>query len=281
MRLTGAASVAAVVGTPIAHSLSPLIHNAWIEAAGLDAAFVPLEVNDEGFERLLAGLKGGVVRGVSITAPFKERALAAADLADEAAQRAGAANLLLFRPDGTVEARNTDGLGLVRALELRAPKLKLKGADVAMFGAGGAARGGAVALLQAGAARVSIVNRTYPRARILADALGKQAHALPWDQAAGALEEADLVVNATSGAAADELALPWEAARRHAVALDMVYRPLRTRFLVEAEARELQTVSGLDMLIGQAGPSFEAFFGRPPPAEPDVRALALKVLEAE
>lgn len=278
MRITGAAAVAGIVGAPVAHSLSPLLHNAWLEAAGLDGAYVPFAIGEGGLEGFVDGMRGGAVVGVNVTAPFKERALAAADIADEAAQAAGAANLLLFRTDGVVAARNVDGLGLLAALAEQAPRLQLDGAVVVLIGAGGAARGAAVTLLQAGAAEVRVVNRTFERARGLVAGLGEAASAWPWESLGEVMAAADLVVNATSRAA-DEAPLeaPWSDARKDAVAMDMTYRPLRTPFLREAAARGLTTVDGLAMLIGQARPSFEALYGAPPP-DMDVRATALTVL---
>ena len=279
MRLSGAAKVAGIVGAPVAHSLSPLLHNIWLEAAGIDGAYVPLPVSDDGFERLVAGLRGGVVAGVNVTAPFKERALAAADIADAAAEAAGAANLLLFRSDGVVAARNTDGIGLLAALASQAPALKTASAEVVLIGAGGDARGAAATLLQAGASAIRIVNRTFQRARGLAEAAGPAAAAFPWEALPEALAGADLVINVTSPPAADEplFPMPWEAAPESAVAMDMVYRPLRTPFLRSAAERGHVTVDGLEMLIGQARPTFEALFGVSPP-ETDVRAAALRSL---
>ena len=117
----GEAMVAGVVGRPIAHSLSPVLHNAWIAAAGLNAAYVPFAPPDDGFDRFARGLRGQTIRGLNVTAPFKERALELADEADEVARRAGSANLLLFHPEGVIEARSTDGLGLLGAFAEQAP----------------------------------------------------------------------------------------------------------------------------------------------------------------
>ena len=119
--ISGGAMVAGVVGSPVIHSLSPLIHNAWIQASGLDAAYVPFSPVKSGFEALVSGLRGGVIRGLNVTIPFKETALALADEADPLARLAGAANLLLFQPGGRIIARNTDGPGLVGAIEAQAP----------------------------------------------------------------------------------------------------------------------------------------------------------------
>ena len=276
--ITGAAMLAALVGRPVRQSLSPLIHNAWIAAAGLDAVYVPIELAEDSFEGFVAAARGGNIRGVNVTMPFKERAFALADRRDAAAESAGAANLLLF--GDTLEARNTDGAGLLEALARQAPQLTLDGARVVLLGAGGGAQGAAAALLAAGVATLQVVNRTPDRAEALAGRLGPNARALAWDHLPDALAGADLVVNATSAGmgGASPLELPWDGAPDAAVAMDMVYKPLETAFLAGARRRGLAVVDGLEMLIGQARPTFAALFGRPAPEEVDVRALALKAL---
>lgn len=275
--ITGAALVAGIVGRPVTHSLSPVLHNAWIAAAGLDAAYVPLAPTAGGFLALAEGLRGGVIRGVNVTIPFKEDALACADDASEGARLAGAANLLLFRDDGSIFAGNTDGLGMLAALAIQAPGFDPKAGPAVILGAGGAARGAAAALALAGAPEVRIVNRTLDRAFALAADVGGTVRAV---DPGGALDGANLIINATSlglnggpGPEADLATAPDAA-----VVMDMVYKPLRTEFIARAQARGLRTVDGLEMLIRQAVPSFEAFFGAEPPANVDVRALALKTI---
>jgi shikimate dehydrogenase len=276
MTITGATVVAGVAGSPVTHSLSPLIHNAWIEAAGLDAVYVPFAPPADGFTAFAAGLRGGAVRGLNVTAPFKEAALALATDPTDRALAAGAANLLVFEPDGRIIADNTDGAGLLGALALQAPGFALSG-PVVILGAGGAARGAAAALAAAGASDIRIVNRTHDRADALAAAIGPSAKALELEPAV--FEDACLIVNATTlglGGGSGPAAV-LRLARQGAVALDMVYQPLRTEFLQRAANAGLATVEGLAMLIGQAAPSFEAFFGVPPP-DIDVRAICLAAL---
>lgn len=276
-RITGAALVAGIVGRPVTHSLSPVLHNAWIAAARLNAAYVPLAPAAGGFAALAEGLRGGVIRGVNVTIPFKEDALACADEASDRARLAGASNLLLFREDGSIFADNTDGLGMLAALAIQAPGFDPKAGPAVILGAGGAARGAAAALVLAGAPDIRIVNRTADRAFALATDVSGPVQAADLK---AALAGANVIINATSlglnggpGPEAD-LTLAPDAA----VVLDMVYKPLRTEFLARAEARGLRSVDGLEMLIRQAVPSFEAFFGVAPPAEVDVRALALKTI---
>ncbi|GAA0870851.1 shikimate dehydrogenase [Brevundimonas basaltis] len=258
--------VAGVAGQPIAHSLSPLIHSAWIAAAGLDADYRAFGPDDEaGFAALVAEGRAEGLRGLNVTAPFKAAALALADEVSATARLCGSANLLVL-DGGRVRADSTDGEGLMAALEDQAPGLEVTDRPVLVLGAGGAARAAAAALKAAGA-HVAVLNRTAERAERLAADLGVRA--------AGpeAVATAALVVNALSVPPHIDAA----SLRGDAVLMDMTYRPLLTPFLAAGRARGLTTVDGLAMLIGQARPSFRAFFGLEPP-EVDVRRLALEAL---
>lgn len=281
MTISGATVVAGVVGSPVRHSLSPLIHNAWLSAAGVDGVYITLPARAERFAVLLDGLRGGAMRGLNVTLPFKEEALAAADRVSGRARRAGAANLILFELDGTIVADNTDGEGLMAAFAEQASGLDVAARPAVVLGAGGAARGAVAALLDAGAPEVRVVNRTMARSHALAKALGAGVRVLEWGELREALVGAGSVINATSlGLAGKEpLAVSLEGLQAGSVVMDMVYRPLRTAFLARAEAMGFATVDGLAMLIGQAAPSFEAFFGQSPPNTVDARALALAALE--
>jgi shikimate dehydrogenase len=278
--ITGKTLVAGVVGAPIAHSLSPVLHNAWLEAAGIDGVYVALEAPEGGFRRLAEGLKATSFRGLNVTLPFKTDALAAADHIHPRARRAQAANLLTFK-DGRVSADNTDGLGLLAAFAEQAPGLDPAAGPVVVLGAGGGARGAVAAFLDAGCPHVRVVNRTFGRAEALVADLGGEAFGVA--DAEAAFQGAMAVVNATSGGLADDSAtqFPLAATPDGCVVMDMIYQPLVTPFLAQAQALGRPTVDGLAMLIGQAVPSFEALFGRPPPAGAGVRALALKTLEAK
>lgn len=269
--ITGAALVAGVVGRPIAHSLSPALHNAWIAAAGLDALYAPFAPADEaGFAVLVAAGRAGLIRGLNVTAPFKMAALASSDTATERARACGSANLLLFE-GGRLRADSTDGAGLMAALAEQAPTLDLRDRTVVILGAGGAARAAAAALVGAGA-RVRLVNRTPGHAQALAEALGRQVEVSTGRKA---LEDAALVVNALSSPPDADLSR----LRADTVLMDMTYRPVRTRFLEQGRLRGHVTVDGLAMLIGQARPSFHALFGVAAP-DIDVRAVALAAIGA-
>lgn len=264
-RITGAAQLAGIAGQPVTHSLSPVIHNAWLQAGNIDGAYMPFAPRDAaGFETLVAAGRAGLVQGLNVTAPFKEQAFALADEASAAARATGSANILVFE-DGRVRVDSSDGVGVLYALAEQASELALKGAVVVLLGAGGAARAGAGALIEAGA-EIRILNRSRERADALAADLGPAVSVA--DEAA--LPEADLVINALSVSPAIDLS----ALRPGAVVMDMTYKPVVTPFLAAARARGLTTVDGLAMLIGQATPSFTALFRRPPPPL-DLRALLL------
>lgn len=280
--ITARTVVAGVVGRPIAHSLSPILHNAWLDAAGLDGVYVAFAPAAEGFGRLAEGFRGGAVRGLNVTLPFKEEALRLADEASEAARKAGAANLLLFPPDGRILADNTDGLGLLKAFEIQAPGWRADRGPVTVLGAGGAAKGAVAALLMAGAPEVRVVNRTLEKAEAIAGPLGPQVRPMSLAHVADALQGSTAVINATSAGLSEAggLDVPLEATPAECVVMDMVYKPLETPFLAAARALARPTVDGLEMLIRQAEPSFEAFYGEAPPGEVDVRGLALEALGA-
>ena len=267
--ITGAARLGGIVGRPVAHSLSPVIHNAWIEAARLDAVYAAFAPPDEAaFETLVAFGRAGMLAGVNVTAPFKEQAFALADSASAEATASGSANVLVFE-DGRVHADSTDGFGLLAALVDQAPGLTLDGATVFMLGAGGAARAAAQTLAAAGA-RVRLVNRSRDRAEALAADLGP---AVSVADEAEAFDGATLVVNALSV----QPTLDLNRLAAGTVVMDMTYRPVETAFLKAARARGLTPVDGLGMLIGQAGPSFRAIFRAAPPAL-DLRPLLLAAI---
>jgi shikimate dehydrogenase len=279
MTLSGRTRLAGVVGQPVAHSMSPVLHNAWLAAAGIDGVYVAFAVAPDRFGRFVEGLRGSSVAGLNVTLPFKGEALACADEASDRARRAEAANLLVFRDDGAIVADNTDGVGLLGAFADQAPNFDPRGGPVVILGAGGGAQGAAAAFLAAGCPQVRIVNRTLERAQLLASRMGSGITAFGLDNAAFALDGAAAVINATSaGLGGAVLDIPLGATPRGCVVMDMTYKPLITPFLAQARALGRPTVDGLAMLIGQAVPSFEAFYGEAPPAGVDVRDLAIQTL---
>lgn len=277
MTLTAKTLVAGVAGAPVRHSLSPLMHNAWLEKAGIDGVYVAFAPHQDRFKAFAEGLRGGAIRGLNVTIPFKEQALAVADRATVLAKAAGAANLLLFHEDGRIEARNTDGEGLLQAIAVQAPGFDICAGPVVVMGAGGAARGAVAALLEAGVSDIRLCNRTLDRAeKLVEDLSGLADGALvrAFERADRAVEGAACAINATSlglngGPGPDT---PWRLMRPDAVAMDMVYKPLDTAWLQDARVHGLRAVDGLEMLIRQAIPSYRAFFGDDPP-KLDVRSL--------
>ena len=264
--------VAGVVGQPVRHSLSPVIHNAWIDAAGLEAVYLAFEPAVERFEAFVEGLRGGLVLGLNVTTPFKERAFALSNDPDVSARGVQAANLLLFGEDGRITAQSTDGAGLLAALS--AAERDLGAGPVVVLGAGGAARSVVQALRLQGAGEIRVVNRTLERARGLVGLDPARVFAYGWPDVGKALADAAVVVNATSLGMHGQppLDLDLELAPPDALIAEIVYHPLTTPLLIQGRARGHRIVDGLDMLIGQAAPSFRALFGQPPP-EVDVRAL--------
>jgi shikimate dehydrogenase len=281
--LTGAGKIAGVVGWPIRHSLSPLLHGYWLEELGIDGAMVPLAVAREDFARALAGLQRAGFRGVNVTVPHKEAAFALGHVCDDAAREAQAANLLVFRPDGRIEARNTDTVGLTESLREEAGSLE--GRTVLLLGAGGAARGAVLAMNALSAAKIQILNRHADKAAALASALKPRVKAeiitgglADW---AAHAAKADLLVNTTSAGMKGNppLALDLTALRKDAAVLDIVYNPLQTALLKDAAARGHKTIDGLGMLMHQAAPSFEAFFGTRPQVTAGLRACLERALD--
>lgn len=268
-RISGRVKLAGVVGQPIGHSLSPAIHNGWLEAAGIDGTYAAFGPKDAaGFEALLAAGRAGLITGVNVTAPFKEQAFADCDQVSDAAQLVRSANILVFK-DGAIHGDSSDGRGVLNALTEQASALSLDGAKVVVLGAGGASRAAAGALVEAGA-KVSILNRTRERAQVLADDMGRRVDVADTE---ADTYDADLVINALSVPPTYNLSQ----LKAGAVVMDMTYRPLITPFLQAARDRDLTIVDGLAMLIGQAVPSFEAFFGQSPPSL-DIRRTVMDLL---
>jgi shikimate dehydrogenase len=273
--MTGdAPRLAGVMGWPIAHSRSPALHGRWLARHGLRGFYVPLAVRPERFEQAFRALGALGFRGANVTAPHKEAALRLADDASPFARRVGAANTLILRGD-RVFADNTDGFGFLENLREGAPGWNPAAGPALLLGAGGAARGVAAALLDAGVPELRLSNRTRSRAEALADILGSRVTVVDWAEATAAAAGAALLVNTASPGDDPGRAFDFSAAEPGAVATDIVYVPLVTPFLAAAAARGLRTVDGLGMLLHQARPGFEAWFGVRPEVDADLRAAVL------
>jgi shikimate dehydrogenase len=269
--------LAGVIGHPIAHSRSPLLHKHWLRTYGLAGDYVPLHVSEHDLETVLRALPLMGFVGVNITIPHK---VAVMDIVDHISDRAiliGAANTLIFRADGKIHADNTDGYGFIANLKQNAPGWQPSAGPAAVLGAGGAARAVITSLIEMGTTEILLSNRTRPKADALKSEFGSKVHVIDWVQAGNMMEEATTVVNTTSlgmtGAA--EFRVPLDGLRPGTVVTDLVYTPLRTRFLTEAQAAGCITVDGLGMLLHQAVPAFERWFGVRPEVDDATRAAVL------
>ncbi|MAM26058.1 MAG: shikimate dehydrogenase [Rhodobacteraceae bacterium] len=270
--------LAGVIGSPIAHSKSPQLHGHWLRTHGLNGYYIPMDVARDDLESVLRTLPRMGFVGVNITIPHKEHALEIADLVTDRATLIGAANTLIFRKDGKIHADNTDGYGFIENLKQGAPDWKPGSGPAALFGAGGAARAVVASLLDAGVPEIWISNRTKVRAENLRRDFGSRLQVVDWVQAGNMLDDAALVVNTSSlgMVGKSELRVPLDGLRPGTVVTDLVYSPLKTRLLQEAEAAGCVTVDGLGMLLHQAVPAFERWFGTRPQVDRAARAAALR-----
>ncbi len=270
--------LAGVIGHPIAHSKSPRLHGHWLKTYGIAGHYIPMDVAPQDLETVLRTLpKAGFV-GVNVTVPHKEAVMAIADQITDRATLIGAANTLIFREDGKIHADNTDGYGFMENLHSGAPDWDPRSGPALVFGAGGAARAVISALLEAGVPDIFLSNRTRVRAEKLRDDFGKRVQVIDWVQAGNVVEDADLVVNTTSlGMVGNsDLRVPMDGLKPSAVVTDLVYAPLKTRLLQIAEDVGCTAVDGLGMLLHQAVPGFERWFGERPEVDSATRAAALR-----
>lgn len=270
--------LAGVIGHPIAHSKSPQLQRHWLKNLGISGYYIPMDVSPENLAQVLESLpKAGFV-GVNVTVPHKERVMELAHQITDRAALIGAANTLVFRDDGTIHADNTDGYGFIENLRQGAPDWVPTAGPAAVLGAGGAARAVVSALLDAGVPEILISNRTRLRSEVLQQDFGKRLKVVDWVQAGNMLEEAKTVVNTTSLGmiGKPELRVPLDGLQPGTVVTDLVYAPLKTRLLAEAEAAGCTTVDGLGMLLYQAVPGFERWFGQRPTVDAATRAAVLR-----
>ena len=269
--------LAGVIGHPIAHSRSPALHGFWLRRYGVKGHYIPMDVAPADLETTLRHLpKIGFV-GLNVTLPHKEAVLKIADVITDRAALIGAANTLIFRKDGKIHADNTDGAGFVANLRQNAPHWVPAAGPAAVFGAGGAARAVVAALIEVGVPEIRIANRSRPRAEALRADFGAKLVVYDWVQAANMLEGAATVINTTSlgMAGKPEFRVPLDASEPGAVVNDLVYNPLKTAFLAEAEQRGATIVDGLGMLLHQAAPGFERWFGPTPAVDEATRQAVL------
>ncbi len=262
---------AGVMGWPVAHSLSPKLHGYWLKKYGIEGEYLALEVNPEEFAGKLAALQANGFAGVNLTLPHKELVMSMLADMDSDAQEAGMANTIVIRSDGSFYGMNTDSYGFIENIRGSIPQKN----KAVVLGAGGAARAACYALAKEGFKHIVVVNRSLERAQNVAAAFGGTAVA--WEDRARTLEGADVLANATSlgmtGKQTLEIDLAWLPVS--ALVTDLVYAPLVTPLLKDARDRGNRIVDGLGMLLHQAVPGFEAWFGVRPVVDSGLRHAVL------
>lgn len=269
--------LAGLIGSPVAHSKSPRLHGHWLKKYGIPGFYIPMDVTQSDLASVIAALpKAGFV-GCNVTIPHKENILAIADVVTDRAALIGAANTLIFRKDGRIHADNTDGYGFIANLRQNAPGWAPAEGPAAVIGAGGAARAVVASLLEIGVPEIRIANRTRMRADGLRSEFGAKVVVYDWVQAGNMMEDAATVVNTSSlgMVGKPEFRVPMDALSPKAVVNDLVYAPLRTKFLETAAEMGCVTVDGLGMLLHQAAPGFERWFGIRPEVDQATRDAVL------
>jgi shikimate dehydrogenase len=269
--------LAGVIGSPIAHSKSPRLHRHWLAKYGLAGDYVPLHVEKDDLPDVLRALpKMGFV-GANVTIPHKVAVLEIADQVSDRASLIGAANTLTFLEGGKIIADNTDGYGFLANLKQGAPQWRPDLGPAAVLGAGGAARAVIVSLLDAGVPEILLANRTRTKADVLRSEFGSRVRVFEWVQAGNMIEAATTVVNTTSlgMVGSPDLRVPLDGLQPGTVVTDLVYNPLRTHLLDEAEKVGCTVVDGLGMLLHQGVPGFERWFGVRPEVDQAIRDAVL------
>ena len=267
--------LAGVMGWPVMHSRSPLLHNYWFEKYQLAGRYMPLAIKPDGLAAALRALHPLGFAGCNLTLPHKQAALAIVDEVDAVAATIGAISCVVVRPDGSLAGSNNDCYGFIHNLKQEQPAWRADAGPVAVIGAGGGARAVCYALAQEGAREIRLFNRTFERARRMADEFGAPVTALSWDQREDALADVAMVVNTTNQGMQGEPALDLNLDRlpRSALAADLIYIPRETPFLAAARERGNRTINGLGMLLHQGRPAWQAWFGIAPEVTPELRTL--------
>ena len=275
--MTDRVPLAAVLGSPVAHSRSPALFAHWLRQMGLRGHYVPIDVAPDRLAETLRILPGLGFRGVNVTIPHKTAALALADTVTDRAALIGAANTLTFFEDGRLHADNTDGLGFLAALRAGSPGWRAGAGPAAVLGAGGAARAVIAALIEAGAPEIRLTNRSRAKAEALRAEFGAKLRVMDWNRAGSVFDGAALAVNTTSlgMAGGHPMRVPLDGVHPGMTVMDLVYVPLETPFLQAAREAGAVAVDGLGMLLHQAVPGFERWFGQRPAVDDSARRAAL------
>jgi shikimate dehydrogenase len=267
--------LAGVMGWPVMHSRSPKIHNYWLAEFGLAGAYVPLAIRPEILRAALRALSPLGFAGCNLTIPHKEAALDIVDRMEPLARRIGAINLVVVSPDGSLCGRNTDGFGYIESILQATPGWRANAGPIAVVGAGGGARAVLASLADRGATDIRLINRSGGRAEALQKEFGAPIKAVAWDDRHEALAGAAMLVNTTNQGMAGQppLDIALDKLPPSALVSDIVYVPRETPLLASARRRGNRTVNGLGMLLHQARPAFDAWFGVMPDVTPELFAM--------
>ena len=275
---TSTVPVAAVIGHPVNHSRSPRMHNFWLAHFGLEGYYIPLDIDPKKFERSIRNLPELGLVGANITIPYKEKVLKIADKISDRAALVGAANTLTFLPNGGIYADNTDGYGFLQNIKSKYKDWSAREGITVVFGAGGASRAILAALIEDGASDIILANRTRSRADQLRSDFGAKIKVVEWMKIQNYLSEASTIINTTSlgMVGKTDLPIPLNALKKNTLVTDIVYTPIETHLLATAAKMGCRTVDGLGMLIHQAIPGFERWFGIKPGDSQALRELLIK-----
>ena len=264
--------IAGLLGWPVAHSRSPVIHNHWLAQFGIPGRYVLFPVPPEKLETAVRGLQVLGLRGCNVTTPHKQAIFPLLDRVDELARRIGAVQTVVVEKDGSLTGFNNDGNGFIQSLKDAKPDWRPDSGPILVLGAGGASRAVVASLAAQGAKEIRLANRTQDKAQEIADAVGSAVKVVPWDQREDALDGVAMVANATSAGSAGKppLDIALDRLPPHAIAGDLIYVPPETPFLAAARARGNVTVNGLGLLLNQARPAFNAWFGVMPQITPEL-----------
>ena len=270
---------ACVIGWPIEHSRSPLIHGYWLRRYGIEGAYTRKAVRPDDVAEFLRALEEHNYVGCNVTVPHKEMAYQLAEEAEESARVVEAANTL-WLDHGRLWAANTDTYGFMTYLSETVPDWRAYNGPVSILGAGGAARAIVYGFLEAGIDEIRVFNRTRVRAEAIARQFGPRVKVYDWSQREGASRGASVLVNTTSvgmkGRGSPDIGIGFSGFDPRCIVCDIVYVPLETDMLAAARAAGLRTVDGLGMLLHQAVPGFEKWFGVRPEVTPELRALVIE-----
>lgn len=265
--------IAGLLGWPVAHSRSPVIHNHWLAHHGIPGRYVLFSVPPERLEAAVRGIAALGMRGCNVTTPHKQAIFPLLDRVDDLARKIGAVNTVVVEKDGTLTGFNNDGNGFIQSLRDAGPQWRPDSGPIVVLGAGGAARAVVASLAAQGAREIRVANRTLDKAEEIADAVGPVVRVLPWDQRADALDDIALLANATSLGMAGKppLEISLDRLPKNALVGDLIYLPPETPLLAAARLRGNITVNGLGLLLNQARPAFNAWFGVMPEITPALR----------